>query len=106
MVLNKDVSPKCQIKWEEIFGTNIPCENMWSGLKFLKIENKVKEFQWKSLHNILYTEERLKKMKISNGKCHICQNDNNIETLQHLFFSCCTSQLILKTSKKYWSNQT
>jgi hypothetical protein len=45
-----------------------------------------KEFQWKCLHNINYTEHRLKKMNLSNGRCHLCQIRDNDETMQHLFF--------------------
>jgi hypothetical protein len=40
---------------------------------FPLVTNKFKEFQWKCLHNINYTEHRLKKMNLSNGRCHLCQ---------------------------------
>jgi hypothetical protein len=42
--------------------------------------------QFISSHFIVYTESRLQKMGKSNGLCHFC--NNNIETLQHLFFQC------------------
>ena len=35
---------------------------------------------------------------LSNGKCHLCQTQNaiqNIETLQHLFFHCNVTKLII-----------
>ena len=33
-------------------------------------------------------------MNMSNGKCHLCNERNNIETLQHLFFQCNTTKTI------------
>jgi len=35
-------------------------------------------------------------MNMSNGKCHLCQVDNNNETLQHLFFQCLSAKIIVK----------
>jgi hypothetical protein len=36
--------------------------------KKIKVTNKVKEFQWKCLHNINYTEHRLKKNEFVKRK--------------------------------------
>jgi phosphatidate phosphatase PAH1 len=58
--------------------------------------NKIKEFQWKCLHNINYTEHRLKKINLSNGRCHLCQIRDNDETMQHLFFKCPSVNKIIK----------
>ena len=71
-------------------------KRVWSNLNNLKIENKVKEFQWKCLHNIIYTESRLKKMNKSNGQCHFCLDNDSEETLQHLFFQCEVSSIIVQ----------
>jgi hypothetical protein len=49
---------------EEQYGDNIDWTQMWTKIKKIKVTNKVKEFQWKCLHNIIYTEHR-----IENGKC-------------------------------------
>jgi hypothetical protein len=77
---------KCQIKWEEKCGGNIDWTQIWIKLKKIKVTIKVKEFQWKCLHNINYTEHRLKKkMNLSNGRCHLYQIRDNDETMQHLF---------------------
>jgi hypothetical protein len=51
----------------------------------------IKEFQWKGNHNIIYTESRLRKMNLSNGRCHLCKESNIQEDLQHLFFKCIIS---------------
>jgi hypothetical protein len=71
-IFKQNIKPKCQIKWEEQYGGNIDWTQIWTKLKKIKVTNKVKEFQWKCLHNINYTEYRLKKNNLSNGKCHLC----------------------------------
>ena len=45
-----------------------------------------KEFQWKFIHNVVFTEQRLFLMGYSNIICNLCSN--NIETIRHLFFEC------------------
>ena len=52
---------------------------IWTNLKKIKVTNKVENFQWKCLHNIDYTEHRLKKINLSNGRCHLCQIRDNDE---------------------------
>jgi hypothetical protein len=53
-----NIKPKCQIKWEEQYGGNIDWTQIWTKLKKIKVTNKVKEFQWKYLHNINNLFER------------------------------------------------
>ena len=52
------------------------------------IKNNISEFQWKSIHNIIYTECRLNRMGLSQvqGCCHFCKH--HLETQQHLFYNC------------------
>jgi hypothetical protein len=69
---------------------------MWTKLKKIKVTNKVKELQYKCLHNINHTEHRLIKMHLSNGKCHLCQIRDNDETMQHLFCKCPSVKKIMK----------
>lgn len=53
----------------------------------------MKDFQWKIIHRIIYTEQRLQVMNRSNGICHLCNIET--ETLPHLFFKCnYTTQLL------------
>ena len=85
-ILNKKIKPICQIKWEALYGEDVNWEQVWSKLKQVHVWNKIKQCQWKCIHNIIYTESRLQKMNMSNGKCHLCQVNNNNQTLQHLFF--------------------
>ena len=75
---------------------NIDWTQIWTKLKKIKVTNKVKEFQWKCLLNINYTEHKLKKMNLSNGRCHLCQIRDNDETMQHLFFKCPSVKKIIK----------
>ena len=49
-----------------------------------------------SILSIIYVENILQKINMSNGKCHLCQVDNNNETLQHLFFQCRSAKIIVK----------
>ena len=65
-------------------------------IKQVHVSNKIKKIQWKCIHNIIYTENRLQKMNMSNSKCHLCQVDNNNETLQHLFFQYPSAKIIVK----------
>ena len=57
----------------ECAGVNMP---------FFHFTHKDKEFQWKCLHNINYTEQ----MNLANEKCHLCQIKDSDEMIQHLFF--------------------
>ena len=53
----------------------------WINLKRLDISNKIKEFQWKCIHNIIYIKSKLRKMSLSNGRCHLCKESNIQEDL-------------------------
>jgi hypothetical protein len=78
--------PICQQKWEIYFGVELPWEEIW-GRHFKNLANrKSKQLQWKVIHRIIYTEERLQKMnKSPNGSCHFCKDPEN---LMHLFVNC------------------
>ena len=67
-IFKQNIKPKCQIKWEEQYGGIIDWTQIWTKLKKIKVNNKVKEFQWKCLHNINYTEHRLKKNEFVKRK--------------------------------------
>jgi hypothetical protein len=51
-------------------------------MPFFPFTHKDKEFQWKCLHNINYTEQ----MNLAYEKCHLCQIKDSDEMIQHLFF--------------------
>ncbi len=59
------------------------------------IYTKLRAFQFKINHNILYTNEKLHKIKLSESSlCSLCNDE--IETLTHLFVDCCKVQIIWK----------
>ena len=47
----------------------------WTKLKKIRVTQQDKEFQWKCLHNINYTEQ----MNLTNGKCHLSQIKDNMK---------------------------
>ena len=67
-IFKQNIKLKCQIKWEEQYRGNIDWPQIWTKLKKIKVINKVKKFQWKCLHNINYTEHRLKKNEFVKRK--------------------------------------
>ena len=42
-------------------------EVVWKNLNLLSCKQKIIQFQWKCIHFIVYTENRLQKMGKSNG---------------------------------------
>ena len=53
----------------------------------ITIENKLRSFQFKLIHNILPTNQRLWKMNVkSSPKCEQC--DAPCETISHIFYEC------------------
>ena len=84
---NSDMSPRSQYKWEQFLEieSDFKWENVWT-MKQIPLFPKIIDFQWKSLHDILYTESRLRNCRLSNGKCHFCKSKD--EDQIHLFFEC------------------
>jgi hypothetical protein len=80
-ILNKKSIPKCQDKWNNVYNEEFHWPKIWNNLKRLDISNKIKEFQWKCTHSIIYTESRLRKMNLSNRRCHLCKESNIQEDL-------------------------
>jgi hypothetical protein len=75
-ILNPHVLTKAKIKWENKYDNDINWGKIWGNLKKTYIKNKISEFQWKSIHNIIYTEHRLNRMGLSQvqGCCHFCKH--------------------------------
>ena len=72
------------------------------------LSSKLREFQFKLLHEILYTNHDLHSFRFhENGLCSFCENFE--ETYQHVFFECnkinevwgkCADRLTLPILKK------
>ena len=51
--------PICQNKWDTHFDTELPWQSIWAIIYSNRANRKAKQLQFKLLHNIVYTEERL-----------------------------------------------
>lgn len=91
--------PRCENYWEGKFNKKIPWKQIWQNLNECKVKNKIRDFQWKSIHNTLNTNARLKLMQKSNGMCPLCNKDQ--ETQSHLFKNCnVIRSLVIKIGNK------
>ena len=61
-------------------------KQIWQNITRLNHNRKIKQFQWKCVHNIIFTERKLQRIGRSNGKCKIC--NSNEEDQKHLFIGC------------------
>ena len=82
------VSPTSENFFKENFNvTNDDFEQIYSIPFNTTIYTKLRAFQFKINHNILYTNEKLHKIKLSDSPlCTFCNNET--ETLEHLFADC------------------
>ena len=78
--------PKCMIYWNRTLGKDLNWGKIWKNLKLNKCENKIKDFQWKCIHNVINTNVRLRLMRKGNGVCKMCNEEE--ETQFHLFWEC------------------
>ena len=73
----QDQFPDVQFDWNEIYSLSFK----------VSLETKIREFQYKVLNNIVFTNEKLFKIKIIDSpQCTFCKNE--IESLEHLFYNC------------------
>ena len=84
--------PKCIVYWNEKYEKDLQWEQIWSNLISSKCSNKIKQFQWKSIHNVLHTNARLRLMNKGNGICQLCKQQQ--EDQIHFFLNCPTIQLL------------
>ena len=86
IILDKHFERKFQTKWETAFNENFQRKQIWQTLLEIPVSNKEKQFQWKIIHNAIFTEHKLFLMSMSDGLCHFCRE--NSENLTHLFYFC------------------
>jgi len=88
-------SPTAVRKYETIYSnTNFNWKKIFTLPVKISLDTKSREFQFKILHRILYTNYLGFKMKItSSNLCTFCENTE--ESLEHLFVSC-------KHTRFYW----
>ena len=78
--------PRCEQLWNEKLNKNLNWPKIWQNLVKNKIDRKIKQFLWKCLYEVNNTGERLRKMGKGNGKCQLCNKEE--ETQNHLFLNC------------------
>ncbi len=76
-----------EIKWTQQY-PNIDWAQVYATLSQKTIERKVREFQWKIINFAVYTEQRLKHIAFTDGKCCLCASED--ETLTHMLVDCDT----------------
>ena len=68
------------------------------------IETKIREFQYKVLNNIVFTNEKLFRFKmIDSPLCPFCKKD--VESLKHLLFQCTLIEGFWKAFTSWLINQ-
>ena len=94
ILLDTDFERKYMIKWETLFNEHFQWKQIWTSTLELPLSNTEKQFQWKVVHNAIFTEHKLFLMNMSNGLCHFCKA--NTETLTHLFYDCAVVNRIIR----------
>ena len=73
--------------WKRKFAFALDKE-VWKKINAATKETRLRELQWKILHNIYPTNILLSKMKVkSNNKCIFCPGE--VDYIEHFFFDCC-----------------
>lgn len=90
MIKSIFIKPYMHNKWETIFKERIKWYDLYASLSKSCIDNRVKQYKFKLLHNILAIKDNLYRWKIeSNDCCCVCQVK---EDLEHFFLNCVTVQ--------------
>ena len=91
----KQIPPTAKQKLQDKYSdTIVDWEKVFSLVFNVTLESKLREFQYKILNCILYTNEKLFRLGLTDSPCcTFCQED--IESIEHLLFSC-------KVSFEFW----
>lgn len=85
---------KCEDKWNKSLNVTLNWRNIWSIVHKTPASAQAKQLQFRINHQIIFTEQKLQLMKISDGICTFCKSEK--ETLKHLFWECINAQSIWK----------
>ena len=83
--MDETYKPKCEAKWDAVFNQTFNWKSIWESINETLCSNKEKQFQWKIIHNAIFTEHKLQLMNFSNGLCHFCKA--HVEDIGHLFYN-------------------
>ena len=102
LVSQRVIPPKSELYFNHILNTNVRAwEALYTLPLRLTIDTKLRDFQWKILHNILPTNVKLHKMLIiASPACTFCGVEN--ETLLHLFCDCTEVKSFWETVHQKW----
>ena len=84
----KQVPPTAQKKFKEKFPYfSFNWNDIYSLPFIVTIETKIREFQYKILNNIVFTNEKMFKFKMTDSRlCSFCKRE--VESLEHLLYYC------------------
>ena len=92
--VNKHTERSCFKTWERIIGENINWETAFESIYSTTIDTKLRNFQYKVIHNILPDNRILKKMGVKeNEMCDFCKIER--DSLVHYLWNCNIAQ-------QYW----
>ena len=95
-ILNKNLEePTFKSKWKEEYNIDdtLWCEIYQSSFK-LKFSKSIQWFQYKINHRLLPTRKYLFNIKVTDNP--LCKSCHEIETIEHLLWSCPTTQTFLR----------
>ena len=92
--MDETYKPKCEAKWDALFNQTFNWKSIWESINETLCSNKEKQFQWKIIHNAIFTEHKLQLMNFSNGLSHFCKA--HVEDIRHLFYNCSISHDIVR----------
>ena len=102
--------PQLQTDWREIYSlpsNSLQLQTDWREIYSLPftvtIETKIREFQYKLLNNIVFTNEKFFRLKmIDSPLCTFCKRQ--IESIEHLFFYCNMTMIFWEALCSWLSN--
>ena len=77
-----------------LFNQTFNWKSIWESSNEITYSNKEKQFQWKIIHNAIFTEYKFQLMNFSVVFCDFCKIE--IEDIRHLFCTCPISLEIVK----------
>ena len=86
------VPPHCVGKFAPVYGA-LYWPTSWRSLNFFDLDRQVIDLNWKIIHGVLYTAQRLASFGLSIPLACFC--GASVESLEHLFFYCPLAQSVL-----------
>ena len=96
---NQSVKPCAHGFWRRKLGVELNSK-MWTTPSIATQEIRLRELQWKIMHNIYPTNILLNKMKVvDDNKCSYCTD--KVDFLEHFFYECTPVKVFWKKVDKY-----